>query len=684
VYRSADALASSPTVNASRSNKEIGVDDPGNDQVIVRWKGNSGNLYAVKQGAASSFGMSETNGLTFLEMGLIDSALTTPMDFQIAYDQSVQYLLAADGLEVSAYRWSDGHWYRVFVTAIAAGPADWIIRMAMTDPDVVYIADQGAKLMYYTEDGGMERWTQRSSRYFIQDLAVQDADIAYVANAGNDEVSKSTNAGFTWGTDVDTKAGGGNSYSLALIDEDQLLIGTTTGYVSYTADGNASWSKVKTQLNLAGPTVVTASGLEDGDYIWAAASDLIGTPRVERWTIGQSGSSWKNMVAPAAAGDWYTGIVYDEASPGILYALRVDATPDSFLDRNIQPENSTPSAGHWATDTEAGVNMNKNPRALWISRNANAQPMAWAVNSVAGGNALYSATDILAPGATVTSLASPAPGELVPMNPVRGIAEDVLVQWTRPGSGNYQYQVKITNDADGKVTIQNHTQPAAATTDTETIRVLMGPNQAGTQFVSFNPGANYYAWVRTIAPWYSQWQGGIEFQIGTLAASAPEPLSPQVGNEIASARPAFSWTPTAGATQYQFQLAVNPDMRAPLVDTTLGSTAFTAMEELNRDTTYYWRVRAVQPVQGDWSAVANFTVAPEAAPTQPPVTITQVPPPEIVLPAPTITVPPPQEIVIPPPPAPVQIVPVYIYVIIAIGAILVIVVIILIVRTRRP
>jgi hypothetical protein len=337
--------------------------------------------------------------------------------------------------------------------------------------------------------------------------------------------------------------------------------------------------------------------------------------------------------------------------------------------------------------------MDLYPHALFVTRNADNQPETWTLNwcNACDNDLLFRQTDILGPGAGVTTLTSPTANELVPMNPVRGIAEDVLVSFTRPGSGSYTYEIKITKDEAGNVAVGTYRYPAddegdMVATDSENIRKLMGPNQTGDQYISFNPGANYYAWVRTVGPWISQWVGGVKFQIGTLAAAAPEILSPPNGSATVGERPAFSWSPTAGATSYRFQLALNPGMSAPIADATVSSTGYRLLESLDDGTTYYWRVMAVQPVAGDWSAVANFTVFVAEAPTQapPPITITQIPPPEIVLPAPTINLPAPQEIVIPPPPAAVQIVPVYIYIIIAIGALLVIVVIILIVRTRRP
>ena len=98
--------------------------------------------------------------------------------------------------------------------------------------------------------------------------------------------------------------------------------------------------------------------------------------------------------------------------------------------------------------------------------------------------------------------------------------------------------------------------------------------------------------------------------------------------------------------------------------------------KLERGKTYFWRVRALLPVAGDWSTAANFMVANLPPAPTPPVTIQQMPAPVINIPAP----PPAQQIVIPPAPAPKEIAPAYIWAIIIIGAVLVIAVIVFVAR----
>jgi hypothetical protein len=167
-----------------------------------------------------------------------------------------------------------------------------------------------------------------------------------------------------------------------------------------------------------------------------------------------------------------------------------------------------------------------------------------------------------------------------------------------------------------------------------------------------------------------------------MPAAVPVIQSPTTGSTITTTSPVFSWTPVTGTTAYDFQISELPGFETTVfTDQTSGpAEALPVTIKLDTGKTYFWRVRAASPVQGDWSAVGTFTVAtpPTSTSTAPPVTITSVPPPTITIPPGTTTV-----ITVPPPPPAEQIAPAYIWAIIVVGAILVIAVIVLIVRTRR-
>jgi photosystem II stability/assembly factor-like uncharacterized protein len=178
----------------------------------------------------------------------------------------------------------------------------------------------------------------------------------------------------------------------------------------------------------------------------------------------------------------------------------------------------------------------------------------------------------------------------------------------------------------------------------------------------------------------------------------------------------FTWnSPSDKVTKFNFEIATDSGFNEDVLSLGIEKSSGTWDEgatisqivgpgasgdaniQFNPETTYYWRVRvdAAGPVRSAWSDVRSFTTGalPEV---QPPVIITQEPPPTISVPEfPPITIEPPEivlpapqpvpSIVIPSAPEPTPPVPSWaIYAIIIIGAILVIALIVLIMRTRRP
>jgi hypothetical protein len=278
------------------------------------------------------------------------------------------------------------------------------------------------------------------------------------------------------------------------------------------------------------------------------------------------------------------------------------------------------------------------------------------------------------------TLIAPADGFQNPMNPITGRSVDLGFSWEKPSKNVTRYEIAVYTDPDTKT---RHAQHYVDSTGSAPV-VVMGPYQTGTtKAVEFSPGTSYYWKVRVAGngPVYSPWSEVREVTIEPGVALVPEILSPENGETGASMTPSFSWDPVAGASDYNFVLANNAGMKAPIVDVVVkGTTAYSMITPLNYGVTYFWKVRPIAPVEGGWSAIANFSVMEEPTEPPPPVVVQELPPPVINIPP----APPAQQIVIPPaPPPPAQIVPAYIWAIIIIGAILVIAVIVLIVRTRR-
>jgi len=674
IYRSTDALSSSlPTFTPSSGAKAPGA---GYDAKLL-W--NAGNLLCVSQGYSGGVARSADLGKSFNGIGLINTAWTTITDFQVTSDGTAIFVVTDDGSkDINVWRYQASSWQRVMLMAGATGQS-WAIRLAASDPTAVFLGKLGATNMFVSTDSGQTKWTARSCSKSIQDFAAETASIVYaIDNSTN--VVKSTNGAFTWGGAVNSNIGligGGNQYSLTLVKAGNLLIGGTAGTVAYSSDSAATWSQTSPTATGAGSVVATATGFGTGDTIYATDS---ASNAMYKWVIGSNSpvTGWTVGNALSASG---TGL---QLVNSVLYVQATSAS-NNLTWRDIVP-NVGISASYCdnVSNSVAFSNNATNTAAIGLAiiNSLKASTTAtsttlWAVTQTK----LYSWTEYLALAANAPATTFPTKGYMVPVNSLNGDTSNFVFQWSQPSNQNgavssaqtYAYGISVYLDSAG--TIQYSTGTVAANpAPTESLSAAL------LSVSNFTPGTTYYWRVRTTSPVTSQWTPMMSYTVQAIASVVPAIVSPANGATIANVNPAFSWTPVSGTTQYDFQLSTTP---------TFGTTVLTDQPNtagdlvpvtipLTQGKQYFWRVRALQPVQGDWSAVANFVVAAPTTAAPAPVTITNVPAPVITIPAaqpaPTYTL----------APAPVnQIAPSYIWAIIVVGGILVIAVIVLIVRTRR-
>lgn len=113
-------------------------------------------------------------------------------------------------------------------------------------------------------------------------------------------------------------------------------------------------------------------------------------------------------------------------------------------------------------------------------------------------------------------------------------------------------------------------------------------------------------------PVYSQ------FTISAPALAAPSLLSPANAAKTNDSSPNLSWNAVAGAAQYELQWATNATFTANLQSSIVATTDLDLPTLASTPgTTYYWRVRSINPVgvSGGFSAYRSFvldTVAPAA------------------------------------------------------------------------
>jgi hypothetical protein len=669
VYRCADPLSNDPTVSPSRTNKRIGYTS-GNDMVVVKWNGDE--VLGAKRGVQSAFSVSADNGMSWNDVSLIDTALTTISDLLIATDSSKIYFVSDDGAYTSVFRADGPAWQRILTLN---GGNDYILRSAPDNNDAVWVMEQGAKAIYYSTDAGQTRWYAYNSAGNVTDAAAESKDVLYVASGKS--VMKSTNAGFTWGPGVIPELGGEDVATIKCLGVNKLIVGGAgpPGFVSWSTDGNATWVKLVKPAGGAA-TQVIASGLDTGDFIYASGTNL---DTVYRWTVGDTPAmDWKDLHAGMTGGGAY-GIALVN---GVLYVSTCNTT-DTEVVRCLEP--NIPGGWVWSYLPAAGAEGDLTPSALKVSMDGTNTKL-WFVNKLGADSPpskVLSWIDSLA--ANGPTPVTPIANFQDPMNAVSGYAQDITFNWGQPSVNASDYELELYLDQAGLNKITDFYKFSPGPTAT----LLIGRDLGDNAF-DWTPGNTYYWRVRVDGvgvagptdyanTYYSAWSEMRSITVQPGQAMVPNIGSPSNGATGVSTSPAFSWSPVTGCTKYAFQLSADATFTTLITDATLPTTGIKPAEPLEAGMTYFWRVRSLEPVLGDWSTIANFTVAEPAKAPAPPVVVTQVPAPTINIPA----APQPTQIVIPQPePAP-QIAPAYIWAIIIIGAILVIAVIVLVIRTRR-
>ena len=270
---------------------------------------------------------------------------------------------------------------------------------------------------------------------------------------------------------------------------------------------------------------------------------------------------------------------------------------------------------------------------------------------------------------TPIGMYSPGNGATVASNNLAA-GEPVELQWS-PVPGATSYDVMTVTDSGNPATI------------------LGGATAFGNPFAVFSipvgtlVDGQAYFWRTRVAsttgggdhtgPW-SAWNSFmVEYGAGEVN-TGPELLSPAPGTTGVALTPGFSWRAIPNTTGYEFQLATDGAFTNVLADepalpgsqTSMGYTG-----TLERETSYFWRVRATGGTGIDaWTtewAVAAFSTMEEPPPQPTPQ------PPVIVQEGDTVIV---EQID--------QATPGWVWALIVIGAVLAIVVIVLIMRTRRP
>jgi len=179
-----------------------------------------------------------------------------------------------------------------------------------------------------------------------------------------------------------------------------------------------------------------------------------------------------------------------------------------------------------------------------------------------------------------------APDLSKPNNNANETDLDLTFKWDEyPGSSEYTIQISKTED---------FSDPYISSSDS-----------LSTYYVAKYFGQDYYWHVRAshsndVSDWSETWK---LTTINTVNLSIPD------DNEIDVAFcPNYEWEEILGATGYEIWIDKNSDFSQPTVGTS-NKPSFQCQSSLERNTKYYWKVRAFTSVDSsNWSSVRSFTV----------------------------------------------------------------------------
>jgi hypothetical protein len=642
----------------------------------------SNKMYAGTTGANSALSVSNDGGVYFHQTGMIATNINAITDYVAASPTEIYMVTADTALANVESLWKSVNggvtWYRIMSLATAANNGQIRLSESYATDNTLAFINVGNATFQISMDGG-STWTPRTvptAGFTVADMIIKDAYTYYVGNAAVANVQATTNGGWTWQIGPTALTGGAAVNEMAYdAATGHILVGDTVGGVYLSTNANLTYLA---QGVIGGPTIVAFDANYATNNIIYAADTTPGTAGVQRYNTTTPLIPWAVIDGGA------TAIPADIvcAPDGALYAT--DATPSTIapavivggMQRCLNPT-APVFPGSPAFEMVSGGDGLAATSQLGKMTLTEGSNIIYALNDFGGtgvATMVSTYTDILT--MAVPTILSPAEGDIVL---AAAAAVSISPVANNPG-GTYQVQWSTRSDYLGAV---------------GNIIAIPGIINAINLNVVGNTvpaGATIYIRVQTTGPVFGPWSDTVSFetQLTAGAINAPAILSPIAGGTgpggyNAELNPTFNWGVIGGATNYEFQLAMDASFDDPIVDLTgadaLGNVLVYKLDTMTLEygTTYYWRVRAISATsETAWSAAVGFTTMAEPAETEPPVTITD--PPDVIItippaePAPTITL----------EPTPIEETPAgYIWAIIIIGAVLVIAVIVLIVRTRR-
>ncbi|MGD0354525.1 MAG: sialidase family protein [Dehalococcoidia bacterium] len=583
----------------------------GDRDTPLKWSNPSGASWNAVPLDESALSRSEDDGISWNQLGLIDTLPNRFSALAVAGDGKTAYISSVNdrGLDSTWRSRTDpigDSWERVLCS-------DCSLPLLKLPPDdqkgsVVFQGAQLTTSLLQSRDGG-QTWQGCLPNIFLQDMAAAGGDVLFVLQAdGLVRQGKYGAKGWRWGFSTDTGLKPAHTIEA---QQNRVLVGAGAGQqcpAAYSLDGGGNWIQITQPAYSYGNKHVAFDDQFNTNNFIYLADDAGG---LYRWAIDIN-HRWDDMAPPDNS---YYGLCV--AGRGTLYAAYNPAR--SGVDRTLYSRTDIPGNNvSWdslTTGLPAGVLFQMEPDALVC-----ANETIWAVDShdydpYNGVGRLWAFKDTLANHSPW--LIAPKPGSFAYCDPVTGRNGQVDLKWEQLSLAD-AYEVEIGKDSWFDMVVD---AAAPSTSPFYVPEDLLYPSYYIPDGALPEAGSSYYWHIRvrravTGQVIRSRWSYGVSFNIrpGYPVTSPDYPglqaLKPASGSTDAAAYPtSFSWTPLQNTTTYRFVLSTDPELSKPIIDEKVRGTAYNLNWGLSYRTAYFWQVTPLEPVPGDPSPAFSFTTA---------------------------------------------------------------------------
>ena len=347
---------------------------------------------------------------------------------------------------------------------------------------------------------------------------------------------------------------------------------------------------------LTGNISVAFDAAFSGNNIVYAAGDKANNG-IYSFTIGES-TAWKAIDSTIPSGAMIGSLGVSEN--GVLYAVNFQQVDTAGIKGGIE-RCLVPSSKPLFETVTPGLDIKTTLNGLRFSENT-----VWTIDTT--HNYLMQYTDSLS---EAVNLISPADNSPVTGTVSENTVKSILLDWEAlAGATNYQWQLSDDENFFSSSIISE------------------GTTTAGSVKQSFLEIDTAYYWrVRAVNPVSSFWSEIWSFTPYRIVELIPPELeTPSAGAISVPVNTMFQWTSVAGAEGYELEVSEQYDFSDAVIRLTgedaLPVNAWQSDVPLGYNTTYYWRVRAVNPETASaWSGVGVFATESDT-PTQTSITST--------------------------------------------------------------